>query len=443
MPWGTGSEARAARRRGRAAALVAALLAGAPLAPASGVDGAGHVVVIPLVFQGLERGSLVTLTNPGPEPIRVTGTYVGAEGTPLAASQAGPIACPELPLDPDQSVTLPLPVLCPDVRTMDVENFGYLELASRGDSRFTFLATSATQSNRGTTFGVPGQPVGAFDPGQAPGLPSLRMIGLRGEVPAQAQDELLACYFASLDEAKKVELLLWDAAGSLIGSGPTVMLDPRRMQRVMLLPAFGLPTGRYDGLRLEVASQDPSLVIAGCGLERAATLTVAYQPAQTPDPLDRSRLHEAFAETEVTPGPYHVGYLWDHPLLGGASRKVTLSAYLQPDDRVRCFLEQPSIYPGFDPRPWLELQVRDPRGAVAAGGDRATDTGVFGTGSRGRYPAAAGQRWHVDVSYDEASHAQVPWPNNQNYGGWAVRCQSAAGMSVLLPVDDPTSSDDF
>lgn len=450
MPFVRGRGARLARRLVAGAWLGAACL-GTALAGASGVDGAGHVLVVPLVFAGLERSSLVTITNAGPEGTRVRGTYVGAEGTPLAASQVGPLACPEQALGPDESRTLPLQDLCPDVRTMDVENFGYLELTSRGDTRFTFFATSTAQTIRSTSFAVPGQPVGAFDPGLPPAVPltrtrGLRAIGLRGDVPAV--DETLACYFASLDEPKKLRLLLWDAAGSLVGAGPTLVLDPRRMQRLTLLPAFGLAVGHYEGLRLEVASDDPTLVIAGCGLERPATLSVAYQPAQTPEPLDRSRLRETLAETLVTPGPYQVGVPWSHTsVLSPQSRMVVLSTYLRPDDRVRCFLEQPSIYPSFDPRPWLELRVRDPLNNVVAGGPWAQDTGVFSTPSRGRYPAAAGLRFHVDVAFNKDAQAQVPWPqtwpNQVLTGGWAVRCLSASGMSALLPVDDPTSGGDF
>ena len=62
------------RRAGRSAiahglVLSAVLGAGSSGARASGVDGAGRIVVVPLVFSGPDRESLITMTNPGPEPL--------------------------------------------------------------------------------------------------------------------------------------------------------------------------------------------------------------------------------------------------------------------------------------------------------------------------------------------------------------------------------------
>jgi hypothetical protein len=432
-----------------AGAGLAVVLLGAEQASASGVDGAGNVLVVPLVFAGSERTSVVTLRNAGPEVIEVRATYVGAGGTVKAANGVGPIECERQTLRGDQSLSLSLADWC---GMRDGQNFGYLKLESSGDSRINFTATSTTRTRQGAAFVVPGQPVGAFDPGRGPlpffGRPSsLHAIGLQGEIPPQGSQpplKELACYVASLDEPKHVEVSLLDSAGRVIAAGFRLKLDAQRMERVLPLPALGLPPGtRLRELRVlvtPVSFFDSAMMIAGCALESRLDGTVAYQPARTPEPLDEARLTTAGAETLITPAGLKIAAIWTHTSTGDSvDRKVTLATYLRPEDRVRCTLGMPSGSSGFDPQPWLELQVRDPRGTVVAGGDRAADTGVFSTGPRGRY---RDQRWHVDVSLNEVAQAQSPWPRSEPHW-WAVICQSSAGMSALLPVDDPTATDDF
>ena len=98
-------------------------------AGASGVDGAGETVVVPLAFTGSPRESTFTITNPNPEAVRVKSTYVGAEGTRNAASLFGPIACDDQTVPGRGSVTLLLRVLCPDAYNADVENLGYVTVS--------------------------------------------------------------------------------------------------------------------------------------------------------------------------------------------------------------------------------------------------------------------------------------------------------------------------
>ncbi len=414
------------------AGFAAGLLSGRTAA-AVDVDGAGNVVIVPLVFSGFERSSSVTVTNAGGGPIDVTADYVGAEGTPKDAAVVGPISCGSQRLDGGQSRSFPLADWCPPLAPVDVENFGYLKLTSDGDGRISFSATSSIRTAKGTVSVIPGQPIGAFDPGRRPlsipGAPStLRVMGFEDM-------HHVACYFGSLDEPTEVELSLLDTTGQVMVSGFKLKLGAERMKRVLPFTAFG-PV--LDARLVVEPLSAPSLVVASCAEESPLDGTVAYLPARTPDPLDDSRLHVVLADAGVQMGPYRVGDLWTHRLVGDpASRKVTLTTYLRPDDRVYCTLRVPP-YPGsFDPSPWLELQMRAPDGTVVAGGSGAKDTGVFSTGHRGRY---RDERWHLDVSFDEAAG---PWPGSQPKGIWAVVCESAAGMSSLLTVDDPTATDDF
>jgi hypothetical protein len=390
----------------------AATLAGAVGSMASGVDGAGRIVVIPLVVNGPERHSVITLTNAGAEPMRIGVLYVGADGTPAVGSRT----CQDQSLAASGSLTLSLPDLCGLPSKPDAEDFGYLEMTSTGDSRLTFFATSRVETTSGVISAIPGQPIGAFGPAS-----KLRVIGLRTFF-----HEPLVCDVATLSQDKELDISLRDNR-TLFGQ-MHVVLPARHVMRIDAR-ALGAPA-HMDQLRVEIDSKDDSILVAGCILDHARTEAVAYHPAQTPEPSDVARLRSVDVHEELQEGPHPIGYPWDF------KNKVVLSTYLRSNDNVQCFLAPTPIYTGFDPSPYLELQVRDPDGKVVAGGDGVKDTGVFRTGPRGRY---AGQRWWIEISFDEAT----TWPKAQPYGGWGLRCDSAAGMSEPIAVDQAGNLDDF
>jgi hypothetical protein len=424
-------------RAARIAALGMLALVPQPAAHASGVDGAGRLMVLPLAFTGRPRESVVTLTNPNSASIKVASWYVGAEGTPNAASARGTIECAVQSVPAHGSVTLLLRELCPDASMPDRENFGYVWLVSQADGRANFFVTTVVEAPS-VGSGIAGQPVGAFDPGFATATSAgLEVGGLRTR---KAKDESPICYLGALGEPKRLTLDLQDPTGASLGTTMGVTLAASSMVRIDLEASLGLPALDRDGLRLVLASTDDTLVIAGCGAEHRATETIAYQPAQAAAPADRSRLHSVRVEAELHPGPYFIGAPWVHTKTGGpADRKIVLSTYLRSDDEVRCVLEpwvqqQP---PGYDTTPWIELRMVDPLGAVVGGGSGAKDTGVVRTRSRGTYPAGVTQRYTIEISFDES--APLPWPNNWPGppvlpGGWQVACVSAAGMSEPVPV---------
>lgn len=427
-------------RAARAALCLVALAHAAGLR-ASGVDGAGRLMVVPLAFTGQPRESVVTLTNPNAEPVTVSTWYVGAEGTPQAASVVGVLECEEQVVPAGGARAVRLRDLCPQAFMPDRENFGYLWMRSRADaSENVFVATSV--DSPGASFGIAGQPVGAFDPALSPagGTTGLEVAGLRTR---QSLGERPVCFVASLGEPKKVELTLSESTGAPLGSAVSVGLDADRMQRVDLQSAFALPPADRDGLRLSIASADASLVVAGCGAEHAATRTIAYQPAQSSEPVDRARLHSVVVHAGLEEGPYSLGAPFWHTAFGSpSSRKVVLSTYLRSNDEVRCVLERWVLQPdAHDATAWTEIQMRDPLGVVVGGGSGAKDTGVVKTRPRGTYGASVTQRYFVDISFDEGGPS-FPWPNQVHLGGWQVACRSAAGMSE--PVGVPVvAADDF
>jgi len=402
-------------------------------AHATGVDGAGRILIVPVVVSSPTRESVITITNAGTEALVMRGTFVGAEGTQTAASVVGPIPCLKPVVPPDGSLTLPLQDLCPGVR-VDGESLGYLELISSADAHMNFFVTTVIETRSSTHSAVAGQPIGAFD--TATPAAGLEVAALR----TRKVDEQLFCYVASLEEAKKVTLELRDATGAPLGAMSFSLLA-RRMERVELPSKLGLPALDRDRLRVAVTSGDTALVIAGCGPFRPATNVLSYQHAQAMAPADRARLRSVDVDAKLRPGPWTVGYMWNHPLFpGGLNNVVALSTYLRSDDQVRCRLVN---YTGmnFDPTPWLDLRILGPDGVKVAGGKGVKDTGTFDTRIRGFYPPGTTQRYQIEIGFDEAAHAANSWPQTgfpshpQPWGGWALHCDSAAGMSEPLPIN--------
>jgi hypothetical protein len=409
----------------------AGLGAGIPAA-ANGVDSAGRIVIVPLVVKTPGMESIVTVTNTGPERLFVLGTFFGADGF-----SSGTVTCHPRELPPSGSFTVAVSAFCPGLKP-DSLNMGYLELSSEGDATLNFFATSTmTSGDRSVVSDVAGQPAGAYEAAWAPGL---EVRGLRVRASG---DETPACYVAALHEPKDLIVDLVDGASRTLGSR-LLRLSPRQMLRLHLPSFFGLSRRDRDNLRVRMISPDTAVVVAGCGIEEQ-TGAIAYLPAQGLMPMNTSRLRLVNVGAQSLPGPYRIAQVWQHTSAGSAmDTKVTLSTYLRPSDNVRCRLQAP-FGAAFDPTPWLELQVKAPDGQVWAGGNGAKDTGVFRTEALGRFRAADGQRWHIEVSFDEDAHASAPWPKGEPAGLWSLRCESAAGMSEPLPVDvpPPSDADDF
>jgi hypothetical protein len=423
------------------------VLASVPWAHATGVDGAGRIVIVPLVVSLADRQSEITITNAGPGGLLIHSLYVGAEGTPLAASMGGVITCLDQVVPPRGSVSVLLSDLCPLVAPPNLDtppNFGYVELTSddRGDP--PLFHASSTVDDGSESFGIAGQPAGAFDSATS----GLRVLGLRTDGSTPRVEDLV-CYVATLNEKKKVSISLLNGVPQILGTG-TIDLDARRMRRVDVPRLLRLGAATRTNLWVGLTSASPGILIGGCAIEQTSRGRIAYQPGQTPNPTDAARLRNVYVSSLLHNGPYFFGapFSWHQ---NGLKLKTVLTTYLRADDRVRCRFEAPdyitykcpTAFPfcssSKDPSPWYELQMRGPDGRVVAG-PGVSDTGYFDTGHRGQYPAAAGERWQIELSWNEAM-PNGGWPFSALPGHWGLRCESAAGMSE--PIGLQGGPDDF
>lgn len=443
---------RASLTRGPAKKTVlAALLAAAIVPPlaASSLDGAGKIVVLPYAVSGMERQSNIYLTNPGDLPIQIDATYVGAEGTPFAASAVGPVACDPIPISMHSGTQISLAKLCPQLATTDLENFGYLEFrAPGGFDVVPFFVTSVVDSAKGGRFAVEGVPASAFDPGRRPALrrSTLRVMGLEGEVSGgQPITRMTHCYLATLGEKKDVTVQLMEygsGRATPLGNPIKVSLPPSTMTKLgNVLAQAGVLPGRFDNLSAEFYAgpaansffDDGAALIAGCSIENLATRVEDFRLAQTPAPRDESRMRDfAAADTRFPVGPFLLGYMMT------SGNKASASFYMRHEDRARCWLVPSTLLSGSDPTLWQELRVIDPDGRVVAGGNDITDTGIFSTGVKNGVAAGVNGRWTVEVGWRENVPATTPSTFGNTFG---VRCESTSGVSEMLPL--PVAPDDF
>ncbi len=382
-------------------------------------------------------------TNPSPLGIRVRSTYVGAEGTPLAASVNGPVLCRELQVQRWGTEVVSLGDLC-GLKTADLENFGYVQFETFGGfDAAPFFVSSTLDAGKASLFGVEGVPAGAFEPSQTKfwRQDALRVVGLSGEVPGGATPlgTLVHCYVGALGEPKKVAVQLVDhASGRARTLGNPIPVSLGAFTMVKLANVFGqvgLQPGRTlsnvsaefwaDGFLLPA---DGAALVAACSIETVAAGTEDFRLARTPNPRDASRSRDAArGDTRFDVGPFVAGYVMK------PGDKARMTFYQRHEDWLRCWLEPSVVTPNYDTPAWQELQVIDPNGRVLPLGGDVRDTGPFFTGIKNEFGPGVNGRWTVEVSWRESSPGVffVPPFRAQAFG---VACQSSSGLSALLPM---------
>lgn len=441
-------------KENRGAGLPALLLLGVSLlsgalqpAHATSLDGAGRIVVVPYAVSGLDRESTIYLTNPGSFAIKIFGTYVGADGTPMAASSVGVRICGTVSLRAFEARQVLLSQLCP-LGTPDVENFGYLELSVFGgfDSN-PFFASGVVSTRSGDRFTVEGVPVGALDPGTVSQFrrSTLRVLGLEGTVPnppTALVEKVPHCYLGARGEDKDVSVQLMDyTSGSARAVGNPITVRLRRWTMVKLanlLALANLPQQQYSNLTAELYAVPPTEgadLVAGCSVETLATRTEDFRIATTPQPNDRSRSRTPVrGDSRLFVGSVKVGIIMNQ------GTKARLAFYLRHEDRARCWIVPSVVAPQENPAPWQELRVLSPDGVVVAGGPGINDTGTFFTGAKNQVSQGVNGRWVVEVSWRGTPATGYP-PTGLTPGVFGVLCESTGGISAMLPLNLVT--DDF
>jgi len=343
------------------------------------LDGAGSIMIIPVVAQTVSYTSEITVRNPYNNlvlPISVF--YTGA----ITTSAAGRRTCTPLNVPPLGTVQFSIAAQC---GLPSGSQFGYVTLAESYSYPSPFQAFSRTQTPGGNGFSVPAYPAGAIE---APAF-GHHVVGLKRQAAAPIYQS--NCFVASTDDATPYQIRLFDSAGNQIGSTINGSLTAYQMVRYLdIFSAAGLPPGDRSNVSAQFSSgAGTAALISFCTVQESTFFGADFrmaQPLQTLDgtrqrPLDSSGLN--FTVVSYTAMMRH-DVTFRHP------------------DFIRCVIDSPSA-------PVLQLRIKSPSGAVVAGGTNTTDSGEFYTGNRSLYSGFS-DIWELDVASKPSYAGSFPIP---------------------------------
>ena len=384
------------------------LLASASRAHAMSIDGAGIIMVVPVVAQTATFTSEITLFNPQSSTITYIVQFYGATG----AATVGAVLCTDLTVPPSASVQFSIATQCPLLNPGS--NFGRLTIAEQALTSEPFFVYSRVSSNCcGEGFSVEGFPIGTFEGGVG------YVTGLRRQAAAPGYQS--NCFVASNGEAATYRLVLRTDTGAQLGLALTGSLGANQMIRFLdIFAAVGAPPGNYANVRAEISENTTGAptVIGFCTVQNNTSFGADFRIAKTLEPHDEARQREAFTTTTRLGQGFAITSL---------ANKNTHVIYFRHPDRIACTLTGLNVGQ-------LELRVRDPDNVIVGGGNNLASTGEFNTGEKSTINGGTSGRWLVEVS-DREGGGTLPF----TYG---IACNSGNG-STYPDLIDTALGDDF
>lgn len=373
----------------RLASVALSLLAFVCSTSRASLDGAGSIMIIPIVAQTVSYSSEVTVRNPYDEALPITVSYTGG----IATTSAGLHACSPLSVPGRSSVQFNVASQCAIPAT---GQFGYLTLTETASAPSPFQAYSRSQTPGGNGFSVPAYPAGAIEPP----LWGFYVLGLKRQAGAPTYQT--NCYLASTGRAVNYTLSL-EQNDQLLGSPLAGTLQPHQMVRYLdVFAAAGLATGDYSNVTADVESDGAGgELMAFCTVQESTFFGADFRMAQPVEVIERARLRMSF----MSDGVYSPAY---------GSRHLIALRY---PDRVRCYITSASASN-------LELRVVSPDGvSLIAGGNNLSDTGTFAIENRASYEESPSPFWHLDVSVREPYSGTFPID-------YDVTCETGNGSNI-------------
>jgi len=393
--------------------LYVALLAGASRAHAMSIDGAGTIMVLPVIAQTPTFTSEVTVFNPQSATVDYTVQFYGANGT----ATVGAVACSNLTIPANTAVQFSLASQCPSLNPGS--NFGRMTISEQALTSQPFFVYSRVSSNCcGEGFSIEGFPVGTFEGGTG------YVTGLRRQAAAPGYQT--NCFVASNGEAAGYRLVLKNGAtGAQIGAALTGALGANEMIRFLdIFSAVGAAPGDYSNVRAEISEDttgEPT-VIGFCTVQENVSFGSDFRIAKTLEPHDQARQRSVSASATRLGQPFTV--ILNGPLL----TKNTHVVYFRHPDRISCSLTGANTAQ-------LEMQIKDPENNVVGGGNNLASTGEFATGAKSAVNGGTNGRWLIEVS----GRSELILPIVLPYG---ITCTSGNG-STFPDLIDTSLLDDF
>lgn len=390
----------------QASLLLAGLVCSAS-ALAQSPNGFASIIFVPLAVDTASFHTTLYVHNPG-GLVGVSATYFGATGT---ADAGTPIDCGIHSIPAGTTAEFDISTLC---TFSGASNFGTLRLVEQNPNNpQPITAYTRVQAAGGDGFSTEGFPIGNF----ANDLGKSVVLGLKRQAAAPGYKS--NCFASSLGEPVVVDLALFDGSNAPVGTVHIFTLGANESVRLLdVFDAVGAPLGDYSNVRAEYTLGtgnvgNPSFS-AFCTVQNNVSFGADFRIAKTVTPDDQGQLYSV---TQVKDG------------LGGnlvvaAASKLVFAMVLQHPDYLSCR----TVGDGEDN---TEIQIKDPSGALVAGGDNIKSVPKFYLGDKTTRGNGGNGIWTVEVGSR----------NGLGENQFNLQCKSGNGMSRPLVVGSVT--DDF
>jgi hypothetical protein len=404
--------------------LALVLLAGtANIAAAQSTDGAGSVIVIPLVAQTASFATEVTVRNLNAlAPLTLDVQFY--EGLPSGAP--GPVPAPKvcspLTLAAGETKQFLLDAQCGPLGAGG--HFGMVVLQDASAERTNlFTAYSRTQTPGFIGFSVEGYPIGAFSAAPA------NAVGLKSQ--ASAPGFQTNCFVGALSEAVGYQIRFRNAANSFIGSPLSGTLQPFEMRRYLdvFSPLNANVPGDLSNVTASFTVSSGGQALVGfCTVQENTQLSADFRIAKSTDASNNARKRLACIGQDNCGVGNGVSAIQPETITPaeGNLRRVYSMIITQPDF-VACDLVAAPADLGN-----LQMRLRVPGDPFAspvftpdpgydAGGADKTSFYVY-TGGRSAVAGGTATRWFIDVETRTQSAAA-----DIDFG---ITCSSGNGVEV-------------
>lgn len=385
-------------------AIAAFGLAGSAMAQTT--DGFGTVIRMPVVVNSTTYGSTLTLRNHGSVTADISVTFYAASGSAVGSKYCGTVAVPV-----GQTVEQSIAALCA-LPLPGGSQFGQLYLYEVNPENVPFSAFSRVQTFSGNGFSVEGFKVGTLT-----GTDSTNYAtGLRRQAGAPGYTS--NCFIGSVGEAVDVNWGLQTAGGTTLGAAQSVSIPANGMVRLSdVFAVVGAPAGDYSNVSAyfseNTAAGEPGFM-AFCTVQNNSSFDADFRIAKDPNPADARVRKFPFASSTGLGAGLAVAFYGDQQVLG---------MNLQHPDWVQCAINA-STPTNF------EMRLKDPSGAVVAGGSGVNSFGEVYLGERSQH--ATGM-WRLEI---ESANGLETFPSP-----YSVSCQTGNGTNS--PVYLGSETDEF
>lgn len=380
--------------------LAAAGLAFAGVVSAQSPNGFASIIHVPAVAStGIYRSTLF-VHNPG-GTVSVDVTFYGANGTADAGTA---LNCGSHNIPAGRTESFDIADIC---AFAGASNFGTLRLVEQDNKDpHPIAAYTRAQSFSGNGFSIEGFPLAEF----SNNLGRSVVLGLRRDAAAPGYQS--NCFASSIGEPVNVDMSLFDGTSTLLGTPYNFVLGANETVRLLdVFNAVGALAGDYSNVRAEFSLGagnvgNPSFS-AFCTVQNNTSFNADFRIAKTVSPDDQSHL-------------YYTDQLVDGlgaPLVIPASGKIVFAMVLKHPDYLTCKI----IGDGADKS---EIQIKDPSGAIVAGGDNVKLIPKFYLGDKITRGNGGNGIWTVEMGSKDGLGDDKS----------RLRCVSGAGMTRPLVV---------